>query len=685
MGNHVSRGRAATLTLALTAIMSVACATPAGAAYPGASGAIAWQVFSADPNGSLSDSIQTAAGTVTGCDSRGGTLACDFGRVGYSPDGTMLVVARQVPVPGALGHGDLGSLMLVGAGGSGAHNLPRQTADDEEPAFVPSGTAVVFTGTTSGTRNLFSVNTDGSGLRQLTTGGGSWPAPCANGTIAFVRSGNLYLLEQDQRTVRRLTFRGGLNPSCSPDGRTIAFVRRGALYTIGAGGAPMRHIPTPHPAIYPAYAPTGHAIAYETGYDVADGSNSELDVVNLQGRPALRYFLAATIAGTYGEDTAQGQAGAIDWQPATPSPPPPINVGLVGGSPFASGAGAGAATCSVAFSPDGTLLATANTRGFGGSGCTALGAGGGSVSVLSVGRTGTLRAVRGSPFVTGKNLDTRSVAFAPSGRLLAVAVNRIGTSKRSIMLLGSGVAVFSVSRSGTLRWVRGSPFANGGRSVAEALAFSPDGKLLAVANDTGTVSMFTVGRSGGLVAVHGSPFRTGSAHPAGSIVFSPTGRFLARADDDGTVSMLSVNAATGALKPVVGSPFKGGGFSLAFSPDGRLLATAGGGLSVFAVDQSTGSLSQVPNPPSYGFSPAGVAFNRSGSLLAAPSSGFGGVALFSVHAAGSLTPVPGLPWMPNSMFSTGSDNPGSGGAFDRSGHLLALPERGSGVSVLTIH
>jgi hypothetical protein len=72
-------------------------------------------------------------------------------------------------------------------------------------------------------------------------------------------------------------------------------------------------------------------------------------------------------------------------------------------------------------------------------------------------------------------------------------------------------------------------------------------------------------------------------------------------------------------------------------------------------------------------------------LLSAPSSRFGGVALFSVNAAGSLTPVPGLRWMPNSMFSTGSDTPGSGAAFDRSGHLLAPPERGSGVSVLTIH
>jgi WD40 repeat protein len=305
--------------------------------------------------------------------------------------------------------------------------------------------------------------------------------------------------------------------------------------------------------------------------------------------------------------------------------------------------------------------------------------------MFSVSATGTLRPVRGSPFPTAKDLDTRSIAFAPGGRLLAVAVNRVVAGRRSIRPSVSGVAVFSVSRSGTLRRVRGSPFSNGRKRVAEALAFSPDGKLLAVANSTGRVSLFSVARSGALEPGGGSPFATGSGHAAAAIAFSPGGGLLATGNDDGTVSVLSLNPRTRGLEPVPGSPYPGGATSLAFSPDGRLLATAWGGLSLFSVDRATGALSPLSTPTLSGFTPAGVAFSPSGSVLAVPSSDSGGVALFSVSPGGSLSQLPGLAWMPNSLFSTGADTPGVGAAFDGSGRLLALPERGGGVSVLTIH
>lgn len=664
-------------------LAAAACAGSAQAAYPGVSGAIAWQVFSVDPNGSQTDSIETQGGTVVSCDSGGGSLACDFGRPSYSPDGSILVVARQAPDPRGGGRGGSGALMLVGSDGSNPRTLPKQTTDDEEPAFLPSGTAVVFTGTSPAGQNLYSVRTDGTGLRQLTTGGGSWPAPCPNGTVAFQRRGDLYLLGADLRSIRRLTSGAGLRPSCSPDSRTIAFVRDNALYTVGADGKALRHIATPHPVLYPAYAPGGHAIAYETGYDQpsSDGSVSEIDVVNLQGRPALRDIIGGTSAGSLGEDTVQSDGGAIDWQPAASGPPPALAVGLVPGSPFATSR---ALTCSVAFSPNGRLLATANTRGYAG-GCTPIGSGSGSVGVFSVQASGALRPIHGSPFAAGHNLDARSVAFAPDGRLLAVAVNRIVAGRRSFRPIGSSVGVFSVARSGSLRPVHGSPFRNG-PSVAESLAFRPDGRFVAVGSNTGRVSVFALGRSGALRQVRGSPFRSGSPHPASAIAFSPDGTHLATANDDGTISVLSVDRATGSLRSVSGSPFQaGGGGPLAFSPSGRLLAAAGGSLQILSVDPATGSLSPVSNPPLYGLSSAAVAFNPAGTLLAAPSSGFGGVAVFSVSPAGALTQVVGLPWMPGSMYSTGADTPGPAAGFDPTGHTLALAESGAGVSILRIH
>ena len=218
-------------------------------------------------------------------------------------------------------------------------------------------------------------------------------------------------------------------------------------------------------------------------------------------------------------------------------------------------------TGSVAFSPDGSLLAAAN-YGYG----TAIG----SVSVFSVGADGALTQVSGSPFATGAGAS--SVAFSPDGSLLATA-----------NYVDSTVSVFSVGAGGALTPVTGSPFASGGQSIS--VAFSPDGSLLAAGNTSfGGVSVFSVGAGGALTPVPGSPFPTvvnagSQVADAGSVAFSPDGSLLATADavDDNSVSLFSVGAA-GVLTPIVGTPFSTGpdqyAVSVAFSPAGGLLATA---------------------------------------------------------------------------------------------------------------
>jgi 6-phosphogluconolactonase (cycloisomerase 2 family) len=148
--------------------------------------------------------------------------------------------------------------------------------------------------------------------------------------------------------------------------------------------------------------------------------------------------------------------------------PSALGFAQVPGSPFATGLGAAPpeqTTASVAFSPGGGLLATANLFA-------------GTVSVFSVNpRTGALSAVAGSPFSTGSGPD--SVAFSPGGGLLATTDLFAGT-----------VSVFSLNpRTGALSAVAGSPVAS---TVPVSVAFSPGGGLLATANlYAGTVSVFS--------------------------------------------------------------------------------------------------------------------------------------------------------------------------------------------------
>ncbi len=254
----------------------------------------------------------------------------------------------------------------------------------------------------------------------------------------------------------------------------------------------------------------------------------------------------------------------------------------VAGSPFATGAGSSQGPASVAFSPGGGLLATANS---------------GSVSVLSVNPTaGTLSAVPGSPF--SNPTGASSVAFSPGGGLLAAT--NVGANS---------VSVFSVDPStGALSAVAGSPFSTGPGSGPYSVAFSPRGSLLATANlGAGSVSVFVVDPStGALSAVAGSPFRDPEAAlPKGSgvwsVAFSPGGGLLAAANTQEvfpsstrsvhSVSLFSVTPSSGALSAVAGSPFSTPSYpgSVAFSPTGGLLATANGSVSVFST--------ALPNAP----------------------------------------------------------------------------------------
>jgi hypothetical protein len=238
-----------------------------------------------------------------------------------------------------------------------------------------------------------------------------------------------------------------------------------------------------------------------------------------------------------------------------------------------------AADNDVAFSPDGLLLGTAGYDGIArtwvvrtGTFASRLGEHGGPVQSVTFSRDGRLAATAsladtarlwlvstGSLVRAITSGPAWDVAFSPDGLLLATAGGRTAP----------GVASAGVDEAAWLWDVATGKVVAGvaGRSGhVSAVAFSPDGSLLATAGNGDVVRFWDVvaGRTVGCL-----PRRIGRAS---SIAFSPDGSLLATAGA-GNVTRLWDVATGGEVRAVTAQPAR----DVAFSPDGRLLATAGGG------------------------------------------------------------------------------------------------------------
>ena len=272
----------------------------------------------------------------------------------------------------------------------------------------------------------------------------------------------------------------------------------------------------------------------------------------------------------------------------------------------------GASVYTVAFSPDGNLIASGGDDN--------------AVILWDVSRRSDIRTL------IGHDDWVRSVAFSPDGRLLA-SVAMDGSLK--LWDVSSGINVTSRKQSDRMEAVafslNGEMFAtcghidgfidlwslskkrishtnriSGHRSAVSSISFSPDGLMLASAGDDDTVKLWNVADRSEIksIAEHSSDVR--------SIAFAPDGKMLASGSKDNTIKLLEIPSGN-ALATLEHDYVE----SIAFSPDGQTLASAGADHTVKL--WSTASRSELASLRGHHSGVTSVVFSPDGQLLASGS------------------------------------------------------------------
>lgn len=211
------------------------------------------------------------------------------------------------------------------------------------------------------------------------------------------------------------------------------------------------------------------------------------------------------------------------------------------------------------------------------------------IDVLSVdAMTGVPTAIPGSPFAAAGD---EQLVVDPSGEFVyASDGNPPG-----------GILAFTVGSTGALTPVSGSPFGIPGQTVvnSEPYGIVDTGKFVyAALVGSNQIAEFSIDTgTGALTPVPGSPF-TGQDVPA---ILALTDKFLYAINaTDGSLSGYSINSISGALTPIPGSPFGSENTYFAIDPSGEYMyVSQSSAILSWNINPVTGVLTQGTEDFSY--------------------------------------------------------------------------------------
>jgi WD40 repeat protein len=195
-----------------------------------------------------------------------------------------------------------------------------------------------------------------------------------------------------------------------------------------------------------------------------------------------------------------------------------------------------------------------------------------------------------------------AIAFSPDGQLLAVA--SCAAFDDAHRCTGGEIRLWNA----VTRQVD-KPLQDHGKGIID-VTFSANGTLLASVSVDGAIMLWDSATRQVIATLPTDP-----AHPASGIVFSPDGKLLASRGSDTTILLWDV-ASRRQIGQLAGHTDKVR--SLAFSPDGRLLASGGWDKTILLCDVATQQLVGAQHAAHTGLITS-LAFSPDGRLLASGS------------------------------------------------------------------